>query len=347
VGDGRQIAPGGLRIIAALAACASLSFASLAPAASLSRFEFSEPHMGTTFTVVLYARDPAEAARGSRAAFGRIAELDARLSDYRQTSEAMRLTRDGVETAVRVSDDLYSVLSLSLAISIRSRGAFDPTVGPLTHLWRRARRQSELPQAAEVEAARAVSGPALVHLDPASRSVRLARAGMRLDFGGIAKGYAADRSLDVLRETGIRRALVVAGGDVAAAEPPPGESGWRVAIAPFDTATPAATRSLTLARAAVSTSGDAEQWVEIGGVRYSHILDPRTGRPLTGHRQVTVMARDATTSDMLATTLCVLGEDGLRLVDHTPGAAAMFGVIDSAGSVRWTFSRRWGALHRN
>ena len=90
-------------------------------------------------------------------------------------------------------------------------------------------------------------------------------------------------------------------------------------IAPFDTATPGATRSLTLASAAVSTSGDAEQWVEIGGVRYSHILDPRTGWPLTGHRQATVVARDATTSDMLATALCVLGEEGLRLADRTPG----------------------------
>ena len=110
-------------------------------------------------------------------------------------------------------------------------------------------------------------------------------------------------------------------------------------IAPFDTTTPGATRSLTLARAAVSTSGDAEQWVEIGGVRYSHIFDPRTGWPLTGRRQATVMARDATTSDMLATTLCVLGQDGLRLADRTPGAAAMIAVRGCLGDVRWAFSR--------
>ena len=153
---------------------------------------------------------------------------------------------------------------------------------------------------------------------------------MRLDFGGIAKGYAADRSLDALRDMGIRRALVVAGGDVAAGEPPPGERGWRVEIAPFDTAeTPARAETLTLATAAVSTSGDAEQWVEIGGVRYSHILDPRTGRPLTGRRQATVVARDATTSDMLATALCVLSPaDGVTLVDATAGTAAMIATTD-------------------
>jgi thiamine biosynthesis lipoprotein len=101
-----------------------------------------------------------------------------------------------------------------------------------------------------------------------------------------------------------------------------------------------------LAGAAVSTSGDAEQWVDIGGIRYSHIFDPRTGSPLTGHRQATVVARDATTSDMLATTLCVLGHEGLRLADRTPGAAAMLAVADGPASVRWAFSRRWGAVRR-
>lgn len=347
MGDVRQVAPLARGTAAGLVACVSLAVAGAGTAPTPSRFESSEPHMGTTFTVVLYAADAARAARASGAAFARIAGLDARLSDYRQNSEAMRLTREAVGRDVRVSDDLYRVLSLSLAMSSRTGGAFDATVGPLSHLWRRARRQSELPQPADIEAARAASGAALVHLDEASRSVRLARAGMRLDFGGVAKGYAADRALDVLRETGIRRALIVAGGDVAAGDAPPGEKGWRVTIAPFDAATPAATRSLTLAGAAVSTSGDAEQWVDIGGVRYSHIFDPRTGWPLTGHRQATVMARDATTSDMLATTLCVLGEDGLGLADRTPGAAAMIAVPDGSASVRWAFSRRWSELRRD
>jgi FAD:protein FMN transferase len=347
VGDGRQVAPLGHGIAAAFVACVSLALAAAGPGPALRRFESSEPHMGTTFTVVVYAADAARAARASGAAFARVAGLDARLSDYRQTSEAMRLTRDAVGRKVRVSDDLYRVLSLSLAMSRRTGGAFDATVGPLAHLWRRARRQSELPQLSDIEVARAASGSALVHLDEASRSVRLARAGMRLDFGGIAKGYAADRALDALRETGIRRALVVAGGDVAAGEPPPGESGWRVTIAPFDTTSPGVARSLIVAGAAVSTSGDAEQWVDVGGVRYSHIFDPRTGWPLTGRRQATVVARDATTSDMLATTLCVLGQDGLRLADRTPGAAAMIAVPNASGSVRWAFSRRWDAVRRD
>jgi thiamine biosynthesis lipoprotein len=298
--------------------------------------------MGTTFTVVLYARDKGIALRASRAAFARIAELDSRLTDYRDDSEAIRVAREAVGRAVPVSTDLYRVLSLAQAMSVRTGGAFDVTIGPLSRLWRRARRQSELPDPREVDAARSVSGFELVRLDEESRSVMVARAGMRFDFGGIAKGYAADRALEAVRAAGVARALVVAGGDVAAGDPPPGEPGWRVSIAPFDTATTAPAGSLTLANRGVSTSGDAEQWVEIDGVRYSHIFDPRTGQPLTGRRQATAVARDAATSDMLATTLCVLGPgDGLRLTDAIPGAAAMIGVDEGSRSVHWAFSRRW------
>jgi thiamine biosynthesis lipoprotein len=298
--------------------------------------------MGTTFTVVLYAIDKGTAARASRAAFARIAGLDARLTDYRDDSEAMRVAREAVGRSVPVSTDLFRVLSLAQAMSVRTGGAFDVTVGPLSHVWRRARRQSELPDPREIDAARGVSGFELVRLTEASRSVMLARAGMRLDFGGIAKGYAADGALEAMRATGVDRALVVAGGDVAAGNAPPGEHGWRVSIAPFDIDTPAPAGSLTLANRGVSTSGDAEQWVEIDGVRYSHIFDPRTGRPLTGRRQATAVARDAATSDMLATTLCVLGTgEGLRLTDAISGAAAMIGVDDGDRSVRWAFSRRW------
>jgi len=165
---------------------------------------------------------------------------------------------------------------------------------------------------------------------------------MRLDFGGIAKGYAADRGLEAMRAEGVSRALLVAGGDVAVGDPPPGERGWRVAIAPFDNRTPAPVTSIVLANAGISTSGDAEQWVEIGGIRYSHIFDPRTGRPLTGQRQATVVARDATTSDMLATTMCVLGPSaGLRLANDTPGVAAIVGVRSAGLRVQWAASRRW------
>jgi thiamine biosynthesis lipoprotein len=246
---------------------------------------------------------------------------------------------------VRVSEDLYRVVARAQAMSVRTGGAFDVTVGALTHLWRRARRQSEAPDPGEQQSARAASGFGLVRLDPDARTIRIARAGVRFDFGGIAKGDAADRALETLRDAGAPRALVVAGGDVAAGAPPPGASGWHVGIAPLNGHMPP-TPSVTVSHAGVSTSGDAEQWVELNGVRYSHILDPRTGRPLAGRRQATAVAPDATTSDMLATALCVLSPvEGRALVSGMPNTAAMRGAADGDGPVEWVFSPRWPQRH--
>jgi FAD:protein FMN transferase len=349
VGDGREIArvarpyvgPGFSAACGALVLGTSLALAGSSSDPPLSRFEYSEPHMGTTFAIVLYARDSTQASGAARAAFARIAELDRRLTDYDDDSEAARAAREAVDRPVRVSDDLYRVLSRARAMSIRTGGAFDVTIGALTHVWRRARRQSELPDPDEQEVARAASGFALLRLDPEARTIRIAPPGVRFDFGGIAKGDAADRALETIRQAGVPRALVAAGGDVAAGAPPPDARGWHVSIAAFDGRTPP-TPAVTVSHAGVSTSGDAEQWVEADGVRYSHILDPRTGRPLTGRRQATVVAPDATTSDMLATALCVLpAAEAVTLADGMPGTAAMRGTTDGSGPVEWVFSRRW------
>ena len=167
------------------------------------------------------------------------------------------------------------------------------------------------------------------------------REGMQLDAGGIAKGFAADQALAILTRAGCRRALVAGGGDVAVGDPPPDRSGWEIALAGLSSDTAAPWSPLTLSRAGVSTSGDAEQWVEIGGVRYSHILDPRTGLPVRGHSSVTVVASNATTSDMLATAVSVLGPNaGRRLVDGWRGASALIGVRSARGD-RWVRSTRW------
>ena len=311
------------------------------PTQSLRRFEFSQPHMGTTYRLVLLAADEPTASRAADAAFARIADLDRRLTDYREDSELMQASRAAAEGPVALSPDVFRVLATAQQLAERTDGAFDVTVGALTRLWRRTRRIGEMPAARELAAARDASGYRLLSLDPDARTMRLARPGVRLDVGGIGKGYAADRALETLAAHGITRAMVVAGGDVAAADAPEGEKGWQVALAPLGDARPV--ERILLARAAVSTSGDAEQWVEIGGVRYSHMLDPRTGAPLTGRRSVTVVARDATTSDMLATAAGVLGpEDGARLVEETGGASLLFG-LDTGSGARWITSRGWPA----
>ena len=319
-----------------------LAAASLPGAAdrSLERFSYAEPYMGTTVSLVVYAAGRTEADTAARAAFTRVRDLDQRLSDYNPDSELMRASGAAVGRSVRVSRDLFHVLSIARTFSVRTDGAFDIAAGALTRVWRRARRQVTLPTEAELADARAASGYRRLTLDETSQSMRLETSGTRLDLGGIGKGYAADAALATLRELGVSRALVAAGGDIAIGEAPPETRGWTVAVAPLGGSTPSGV-PLVLSHAGVSTSGDSEQWVEIGGTRYSHILDPRTGQPLNGRRSVTVVARDATTSDMLATTVCVLGRDaGAALVDTIEGASAAIG-IEQDGLPRWTTTRRW------
>jgi len=308
------------------------------------RFEFESKHMGTTFRVVFYAADASTARQAADAAFARVAELDQVMSDYKQTSELMRLckafTADRSEP-VKVSDDLFFVLSRAQELSRRSDGAFDVTVGPLVQLWRHARRTQELPDPKEFAAARELVGYEKVKLDPVNKTVCLTRPGMRLDLGGIAKGYAADEALKVLREKfGLRSALVAAYGDIACGDPPPGKPGWTVDIAPLVKGQKP--RTLVLANAAVSTSGDLEQFVVINGVRYSHVLDPRTGLGLTGRRSVTVIARDGITADSMTKAVSVLPtEQALKLVEDTPGAAAFIATLDENGKLVTTASKRF------
>lgn len=290
----------------------------------LTRFEFSQPHMGTRFRIVLYAADAALAARASDEAFERITRLDNTMTDYQSGSELMSLCHKAGGAPVAVSEDLFRILEKSQELAKRSDGAFDITAGPVVRLWRRARRRHELPDLKELAQARRLSGYKLLHLDAKARTAQLLKPGMMLDLGGIAKGYAADEAMKVLARHGITRALVAAGGDIALGAPPPDQPGWRIGIAPLETPDQPPTRFLLLHDAGVSTSGDAEQHAEIGGVRYSHIVDPRSGRALVGHSSVTVVAPNATTSDGLATTLSVLNpKRALALVRSTPQTATL------------------------
>ena len=308
-------------------------------ASSLHRYEFSSPHMGTLFTITLYAPDDATAKTAVTAAFARVAELDAIMSDYQADSELMRLCDQPPGTPVPISADLFQALQVSQEFARLSGGAFDVTVGPFVRLWRFSRKRKILPTPAEMETARAAVGWRKLRLDPNARTATLLVPNMRLDLGGIGKGYAADQALTVLRKHGLSRALVAASGDIAIGDPPPGERGWKIAIAGLDS-----TPNAILHNAGVSTSGDTEQFVEISGVRYSHIVDPTTGLGLTNHLQDTVIAPNATTSDGLDTTVNVLGRDrGLKLVDSLPHTAALI-LTEEKGVKRSFASKGFGRL---
>jgi thiamine biosynthesis lipoprotein len=306
---------------------------------ALQRYEYSRIEMATTFRIVLYAADEAVAKQASTAAFARVKQLNAILTDYEATSELSKLSATAPASAgVAVSDELWTILAAGQKLAADSGGAFDLTIGPATHLWRRARRQKELPSAERIAAARRAIGYDKLKLDAKRHTAQLTAADMRLDAGGIAKGYAADEALKVLAKAGITRALVAASGDIVVGDAPPDDArGWRIGIAPLDT-TEQPSVYLRLNRAAVSTSGDAHQFVEIGGKRFSHILDPRTGEPLHERASVSIVAPASIQADALATAVCVLGpEAGAKLLQKYPGAGMYF-VKNAAGKLSTTQS---------
>jgi len=298
-------------------------------AAGLHRYEAVEPHMGTLVRIQLYAGGADQAKAAFRAAFARIAELDAALSDYQPDSELNRICRSAVAKPMEAGSDLRRVLAASQKLAEETGGAFDVTLGPVIRLWRQARKSQQLPDADALRQAAARCGFRKLHLDAARRTVMLDEPGMQLDLGAIAKGYAADAALGILARRGIRRALVAASGDLAFGDPPPGQRGWKIGLE-----SPASV--LELANAAVSTSGDAEQHVEIGGRRYSHIIDPATSMALSSPITVTVVARHGVDADALATAVSVLGLDrGMAFIEARPPFAARI----VAGRVRE--SSRW------
>ncbi len=317
--------------------------------------------MGVPFAAAFYAPDEASANKAIDAVWGRIEYLNSLMSDYDSTSELMRLCRDsGPDKPITVSSELFHVLSKSVEVSELSDGAFDVSVGPLVKLWRRARRQKELPDPKLLEEARALVGWKNIKLTthPASRAasapglcpslakrlganaarfgddrssgcVELLKPGMKLDLGGIAVGYAADEAIKILKQHGITRAMIDGSGDIVVSDPPPSATGWRIGIASLREPDAAPTMFAVLANCSISTSGDAYQFVELGGRRYSHIVDPKIGLGLTERCSVTVIAPDGITADALATAVSVLGpERGLKLIESQPGTAALFATLD-------------------
>ncbi len=281
--------------------------------------------MGVPFRIVFYATDQSHANAAADATFARIRRLNEILSDYEFDSGLSTLSRSsGFGTNVAVSPELWFVLSRAQELSRRTDGAFDITVGPVVSLWRKARREKRLPDPARLAQAMRSVGWTNVVLDARTHSARLLRPSMRLDLGGIAKGYAADEALKVLKQHGITRALAAAAGDITAADAPPGKRGWRVEVPALDVTNAPPARQLLLRHAAVSTSGDLFQHIEIDGVRYSHIVDPKTGLGLTDHSLVTIIARDGITADSHSKPPSILGPaEGMKFIERTPGLAGL------------------------
>jgi thiamine biosynthesis lipoprotein len=304
--------------------------------------------MGTTFRIVFYAPTKAEAEAAARAAFQRIEQLNQIFSDYQETSELSRLCQKAGSGPVPVSPELAEILRKSIQWSRRSQGAFDVSISPLVSLWRRARRTRELPGPAAIQAAQALVDYRQIIVDPTENLVTLKRPKTKLDLGGIGKGYAADEVQKLLKQRGINSALVAAGGDICVSQRPPDAPadtpGWVVTIAPLEKINRDFPARLVLENQAVSTSGDIEQYVEINGVRYSHIVNPQTGLGLVGRMSATVVASRGTDSDAATKPVCVLGPDkGPAWIDQFPDLACLYlNYVD--GKVKQHPSRRWSTL---
>jgi FAD:protein FMN transferase len=302
-------------------------------AAGLHRYEAVEPHMGTLARVTVYTPDEQTAKAAFRAAFDRIRDLDGILSDYKPDSELNRITRTAVHRAMPVSEDLFTVLRASQELADATGGAFDITQGPVIQLWREARRTGRLPDAAALRDAGTRAGFRKLHLDAHLRTVEFDMAGMALDVGGIGKGYAASEAIEALDALGVRSALVAVSGDLAFSGAPPGERGWRIGVHSGDPAVLGVPAVLELTNAAVSTAGNSEQHVDVGGRRYSHIIDASSGMGLVDDITVTVVAPHGLEADGLDTAASVLGaERGLALIESHPNAAGLIIERTSTGT---------------
>lgn len=309
--------------------------------------------MGVQARIVLYAESPAAARDAAAAAFDRIAALEQVMSDYRPDSELSRLTQNDPQVVVPLSPDLYSVLAIAEEVSLATAASFDVTIGPVVKLWREARRTGLTPDQPSLDAAWAAVGFTYLMLDRSTHTATLAVPNMSLDLGGIGKGFAAQHASDLLRERGINRHLVSLAGDIVVGQPPLDSQsneplpGWRIDIHTGLDDKPAERAALLLSNAAVSTSGDAEQFFELEGVRYAHIIDARPSRShtqtptladqaFTSRRAVTVIAARGEHADALGTALAIIGPEWLQTDQGTHRIASVLRRFNArAAIIEW------------
>jgi len=271
------------------------------------RYEDSRVSMACTYSIVIYGDDDQPLRQTVDAAFDEVDRIDRLMSHYKPDSPLSRLNRDAAKKPIKAEPELFDFLAECLRYSRASDGAFDITVGPLMKAWGFFRGEGRMPSQQELSAARRCVGYQHVILNAQERTVFFDRAGVELDLGGIAKGYAVDRAVAVLKQRGIKNALVSAGGStIYGLGAPPKEIGWEVKlqdpVAPYQTAL-----TVRLKDQALSVSGSYEKFFEMGGRRYSHIMDPRTGRPVEGILSVAVVTDTGTAGDALDNVFYVQG----------------------------------------
>jgi FAD:protein FMN transferase len=287
--------------------------------------------MGTVVTVTVFGGG-GKATDAVEAAFREVARVESLTTTYSPSSVVSKLNAASAaasagaavahKTVARATDrDVFAIVATSLDVSEASSGAFDITIEPLTRLWRFDVTDFKLPPADSIDAALPRIDYHLVHLDIDSGEISLAE-GAEINLDGVAKGYAVDRSLDVLRGMGVTRAIVDAGGDLGFVGSPPGASLWKVGIK--HPRTDGLLGVIEVSGGGVATSGDYQRFRILDGMRHHHILDPSNGYPARGVLSVTVTAANTVVADALATAVFVMGpERGMAMVENMPGVEAV------------------------
>lgn len=271
-------------------------------------------------------------------AFATAAKIDRICSDYDVTSELSLLNSWPAAKPFPLSDTLEEVLTKAIELAEKTDGAYDPTLGLHSWNWRKARREATLPTTEEIALAKQASGWQNITLDPNQKSVTKRIADLRLDLGGIAKGYAADKMLAQLKLKGLSRVSVVAGGDIMLGQAPRDSMGWKVSVHNLSNTKRAEKPELSLSEVAVSTSGDLHQWIEIAGKRYAHIVDPNTGLGLQQRVSATVIAKNSSLADGLATALCVRPCLLAKIKKNYPSVEAWLVIENLDGSLESQYS---------
>lgn len=274
--------------------------------AQTRKFSYSEMKMGSAFNLIIVSADSNKANHLARKSYELVDSLNHIFSNYDSSSELSKINASAGLLPYKMSTAMLDLVQKSQYAYIQSKGAYDISIGPLSSLWRKARKAKLFPEASTVLATKKLVGFAQIKINKRLGTIFLPNANMQLDFGGIAKGYIAQWVINFLKANGIQQALVDAGGDIVMSGAPLNQQGWLIGVNLPETTDQLLNKKLQLSNCSVATSGNVYQFIEYKGVKYSHIINPLTGYGVTNLRNVTIVAKTGATADWLATACSIL-----------------------------------------
>jgi len=311
---------------------------------------FTETKMGSPFNLIFVTNDATKANSIAQNCFKLVDSLSQIFSDYDSTSEVSKINANAGISPVAMTPAMLNLVRLSQQAYIKSHGSYDITIGPLSLLWRKARKKKEFPTDSAITAAQKLVGFHRLTIDHLQSTIFLPQKGMKLDFGGIGKGYIAQWVIDYLKKRGIDEALADAGGDITMSSAPLDTKGWSVGVNIPETTDDLLSKKLQLANISVATSGDVYQYIEKNGLKYSHIIDPKTGYGVTSLRNVTVIAPLGATADWLATACSILPINLAKKVAQENHAQLLISTLQN-GKIKFYstsgFKKYWAPISTN